>query len=165
MSETAMSDPDVEIMLSISGGGISRDKMLVNVSEKFNRRILPESFEKDIERIWRERQAKNPKLWNGSKFRLASAVQTNDTVTLDLGITGYKDFIGTNWSPRANELLQLGLEKKQNSQTFMSDALGVGSIVETNDHFFILIRRTEECGEAVGLLDIPGGHPEPQVLT
>ena len=45
----------------------------------------------------------------------------------------------------------------------MSDALGVGAFVLTSDDYVTFIRRSERVGEAQGLWDIPGGHPEPEV--
>ena len=39
----------------------------------------------------------------------------------------------------------------------------MGALVETADNYTILLKRSEHCGEAVGLYDIPGGHPEPKV--
>ena len=38
---------------------------------KFDGRHLPERLENQIESIWAKRKEQNPKLWNGSKFRLA----------------------------------------------------------------------------------------------
>ena len=45
----------------------------------------------------------------------------------------------------------------------MSDALGVGALVETADHQVVFLKRSENLAEEPGLWDIPGGHPEPQV--
>jgi len=87
----------------------------------------------------------------------------NVQVIFNIGITSYKDFISTNWSPHATELSQLGLSHHSNSQAYMSDALGVGSLVVTDDNQVILLKRSEHLAEAAGLWDIPGGHPEPKV--
>ena len=46
----------------------------------------------------------------------------------------------------------------------MSDALGVGAFLESSDGQVVLMKRGEHLAEAAGLWDIPGGHPEPQVL-
>ena len=37
----------------------------------FDRKPLPVKFEKQIQIIWEKRKEQNPKLWNGTKFRLA----------------------------------------------------------------------------------------------
>ena len=156
-------DTDVEIMLQIEGKPIPRDRIHVHLSGDYNRKKLPVDLENKIDSCWTARLKKNPKLWNGTKFRLESAKQHNDLVTMNIGITSYKDFIGTNWSPNAQDYKEMGGAHYQNPQAHFSDALGVGAMVETKDNHFILLRRSQQCGEAVGLLDIPGGHPEPQV--
>ena len=160
-------DKEVEIMYIVPNGDFyAKDQVHIRLCDTFNRKTLPEKFENDIHRTWSERLAANPKLWNGTKFRIESTVQDRNSngVTFNLGITSYKDFIGTNWSPDARQILELGLKDFGNSQAYMSDALGVGSLVQTSDDYFILLRRSDQCGEAVGQLDIPGGHPEPKVF-
>jgi len=54
------------------------------------------------------RVAANPTLWNGSKFRIASVTELVSDVTFNLGVTSYRDFIGTNWALDAKHLRQLG---------------------------------------------------------
>jgi len=49
-------------------------------------------------------------------------------------------------------------------QAYMSDALGVGAFLESSDGQVVLLKRGEHLAEAPGLWDIPGGHPEPQVM-
>ena len=63
--------------------------------------------------------------FNGTKFRIDDAYEESGKTIFHLGITCYKDFIGTNWSPRTKEIQQLGISKCGNSHAFMSDALGV----------------------------------------
>ena len=159
-------DKDVQIMYIVpSGNFYSSSHVNVRLSSAYNRKKLPDNLEENINRIWAERLTVNPRLWNGTKFRIDSVEQLpgDGGVIFNLGITSYKDFIGTNWAPNAKELCSLGLKDHNNSQIYMSDALGVGSLVQTADDCFILLRRSRHCGEAVGLLDIPGGHPEPKV--
>lgn len=157
-------DKDVEIMFSaLPTSNITRDKLRVRLSPEYNRKAMPEKLEGEIQKVWISRQKENPRLWNGTKFRIDEAHEENGCVTFDLGITCYKDFLGTNWSPKAKEILQLGTSDLQNSHAYMSDALGVGALVETCDHYAILLKRSDHCAEAVGLYDIPGGHPEPKV--
>ena len=157
-------DEDVEIMFTTHPGQIiSRDKLVVKLSPSYNRKIMSDPMESEIEKNWQKRVEENPRMWNGTKFRIDDAYEENGKTIFHLGITCYKDFIGTNWSPRTKEIQQLGISKCGNSHAFMSDALGVGALVETADNYTILLKRSEHCGEAVGLYDIPGGHPEPKV--
>lgn len=160
-------DPDVTLMFTVSNGKpVPREKLHVALSKDFNRKTLPAPHENHISQIWDLRVKMNPKLYNGSKFRIDSVVckEEDGSVTFNLGITDYKDFIGTNWSPDAKKYRGYGERDHGNTQAYFSDALGVGSLVRTADDHAIFLRRSEHCGEAVGLLDIPGGHPEPKVV-
>ena len=160
-------DRAVEIMFAAQATQtITRNKLKVKLSASYNRRALPDAImEAEIDKIWQRRMNENPKMWNGTKFRIDDVVEENGDVYFHLGITCYKDFIGTNWSPHAKDILQRGKSDFGNSHAYMSDALGVGALVETSDNHTILLKRSEHCGEAVGLYDIPGGHPEPKVRT
>jgi len=96
---------------------IKMDTLLkVMLSVGYNRKPLPASHEAAIDEIWNSRLQGNPTLWNGSKFRIASVTDGSDGVTFNLGITSYKDFIGTNWSPNAKTLRRLGDQDYANSQ-------------------------------------------------
>ncbi|XP_042349465.1 uridine diphosphate glucose pyrophosphatase NUDT22 isoform X2 [Plectropomus leopardus] len=85
-------------------------------------------------------------------------------LTLRLGLTCYKDYLGTNWSCRAAELRQRGEADLGDPLALLSQPLGVGGVLCTNDGQVVLIRRSQRVAEAGGLLDIPGGHPEPKVV-
>lgn len=154
------------IMYAVPKGQfVNRTKLKVKMSPEFNRKTLPNEHESTLDELWQERMKLNPKLWNGTKFRIESVDQMGPSPVFNLGLTDYKDFICTNWSPNAKLYHELGENDFNNSQAYMSDALGVGSLVETSDNYMILLRRSAHVGEAVGLWDIPGGHPEPQVFT
>lgn len=84
-------------------------------------------------------------------------------LTLRLGLTCYKDYLGTNWSHRVAELRQLGETEFGDPLALLAQPLGVGAILCTDDDQVVLIRRSQRVAEAGGLLDIPGGHPEPKV--
>ncbi|XP_033125913.1 uridine diphosphate glucose pyrophosphatase NUDT22-like isoform X2 [Anneissia japonica] len=158
-------DEEVSVLYQASSGGIRRDQIEVALSREFNRKI--HSFhEPGIDVLWQEKLKENPRLFNGSKFRLHSIQEKKSkNVYIELGVTGYKDFLGTNWSKNAKEMLRLGEEEHGNKQAYMSDALGVGAFLQTKDGFVVFIRRSQHVGEAQGLWDIPGGHPEPEELV
>ncbi|XP_022096977.1 nucleoside diphosphate-linked moiety X motif 22-like [Acanthaster planci] len=163
-----MTNMDVEFTLDFVAPkfpGIPPSKLQVQLCKDYNRKLLP-SNETNIDRIWELRRKNNPKLYNGSKFRFhtikaGSFGEDSCSVTFCLGLTGYKDFIGTNWADNAAELSALGKKDFANSQAYMADALGVSAFVQTQDDLVIFIRRSASVGEAQGLWDIPGGHPEP----
>jgi hypothetical protein len=157
-------DPHVVIMYAVPRGKfVGRTKLRVRLSSDFNRKPLPPDFEDCLDQLWNEKKALNPKLWNGTKFRIESVEHEGNNPVFNLGLSDYKDFICTNWSPNAKLYHELGEKHHNNTQAYMSDALGVGSLVETSDGFMILLKRSAHVGEAVGLWDIPGGHPEPEV--
>lgn len=158
-------DDDVVIMYTPITKPIARSNLKVNLADTYNRRSLPSSHEHNINEIWNARVRQNATLWNGTKFRLDSVVDDAESATFNLGITSYKDFIGTNWSPDAELYRRLGTTDFDNTQAYMSDALGVGSLLETADDQVVFLKRSENCAEAPGLWDIPGGHPEPRVLN
>lgn len=85
-------------------------------------------------------------------------------LTLRLGLTCYKDYLGTNWSCRVAELRQRGEAEFGDALALLAQPLGVGGVLCTADGQVVLIRRSQKVAEAGGLLDIPGGHPEPKVV-
>ncbi|KAI9514699.1 hypothetical protein NQZ68_031587 [Dissostichus eleginoides] len=85
-------------------------------------------------------------------------------LTLRLGLTCYKDYLGTNWSCRVAELRQRGEAEFGDTLALLAQPLGVGGVLCTADGQVVLIRRSQKVAEAGGLLDIPGGHPEPKVV-
>lgn len=130
--------------------------------------------------------SKEPWLFNGSKFRLHSFCSASSSssssqgiteaelpshsdpesgplLTLRLGLTCYKDYLGTNWSCRAAELRRRGEAEFGDPLALLAQPLGVGGVLCTGDGRVVFIRRSQKVAEAGGLLDIPGGHPEPKV--
>lgn len=85
-------------------------------------------------------------------------------LTLSLGLTCYKDYLGTNWSCKVAELRQRGEAEFGDPLALLAQPLGVGAVLCTADGKVVLIRRSQKVAEAGGLLDIPGGHPEPKVV-
>lgn len=121
--------------------------------------------EDPIDIVWKHRVKENPRLFNATKFRIHS-VKTGDdnNVNMSLGVTDYKEFLGTNWAPYAQYLQSKGKELHGNAQVFLSDALGVGASVITKDNFLIFLCRSQHCAEAPGTWDVPGGHAEPKEI-
>ncbi|KAM3613330.1 uncharacterized protein V6R79_024341 [Siganus canaliculatus] len=85
-------------------------------------------------------------------------------LTLRLGLTCYKDYLGTNWSFQVAELRQMGEAEFNDPLALLAQPLGVGAVLCTVDSQVVLIRRSQKVAEAGGLLDIPGGHPEPKAV-
>lgn len=84
-------------------------------------------------------------------------------LNLQLGLTCYKDFLGTNWSQETVNIQERGQVEFGDPKAFLAQPLGVGAVLVTSDGQVVLLRRSQKVAEAAGLLDIPGGHPEPKV--
>ncbi|XP_055521774.1 uridine diphosphate glucose pyrophosphatase NUDT22 isoform X1 [Leucoraja erinacea] len=155
-------DPDITLLLQCpEPGGWSQDRVQAELSPDNNRRPLPK-HEPTIAAAWDSRRRDKPWLFNGAKFRFHSARRRGELLALRLGLTCYRDYLGTNWSPEAPALQRRGLEDLGDSQAYMADPLGVGAMMFTADHSFVFLRRSQEVAEAAGQVDIPGGHPEPK---
>ncbi|KAJ8308339.1 hypothetical protein KUTeg_013213 [Tegillarca granosa] len=129
-----MNDPEVNIMFSVPGKHlIGEVATRVHISPDFNRKKIPRE-EDYIESTWVQRTNENPKLYNGSKFRVDSVLYNGNTLELNIGLTCYRDFLGTNWSSNASSLQKLGEKNHNNTQAYMSDAMGVGAFVKTSDN-------------------------------
>lgn len=62
--------------------------------------------------------------WSFNPLLLIFTILFVHRVTLNLGLTCYKDFLGTNFSPSARRIQDLGLRQCNNSQYHMADPLG-----------------------------------------
>ncbi|KPP71963.1 Nucleoside diphosphate-linked moiety X motif 22-like [Scleropages formosus] len=93
-----------------------------------------------------------------------TAVKKDTVLTMQLGLTCYKDFLGTNWSKNVKELMREGEIQFGNPESFLAQPLGVGAVLQTMDNHVVFLRRSQKVAEAPGLLDIPGGHPEPKAV-
>ncbi|XP_023667334.1 uridine diphosphate glucose pyrophosphatase NUDT22 isoform X2 [Paramormyrops kingsleyae] len=85
-------------------------------------------------------------------------------LTLHLGLTCYKDFLGTNWSKNVGDLVRRGTNQFGDPSSLLAQPLGVGAVLRTSDNLVVFLRRSQKVAEASGLLDIPGGHPEPKAV-
>ncbi|XP_053179416.1 uridine diphosphate glucose pyrophosphatase NUDT22 [Scomber japonicus] len=98
-----------------------------------------------------------------SKDKNTDDQEATALLTLRLGLTCYKDYLGTNWSCRVAELRRRG-EELGDPLALLAQPLGVGGVLCTGDGQVVLIRRSQKVAEAGGQLDIPGGHPEPKLV-
>uniref|UniRef100_A0A3Q2DU68 Nudix (nucleoside diphosphate linked moiety X)-type motif 22 n=1 Tax=Cyprinodon variegatus TaxID=28743 RepID=A0A3Q2DU68_CYPVA len=187
-------DPEVSILLDCAQWrGLLEDQVQVELSDRFNRQTDP-LLEQHIGEVWTQRLTKEPWLFNGAKFRLHSFrlasperlhcdgsdghlceqrrdgaaegdhVDINGGCLVQLGLTCYKDYLGTNWSCKVAELRRRGQKEFGDSLALLAQPLGVGAVLCTCDGQVVFIRRSQKVAEAGGLLDIPGGHPEPKAV-
>ncbi|XP_054381692.1 uridine diphosphate glucose pyrophosphatase NUDT22 isoform X2 [Pongo abelii] len=161
-------DPEVTLLLQCPGGGLPQEQIQAELSPAHDRRPLP-CGEEAITAIWETRLKAQPWLFDAPKFRLHSATlapigSRGPQLLLRLGLTSYRDFLGTNWSSSAAWLRQQGATDWGDTQAYLADPLGVGAALATADDFLVFLRRSWQVAEAPGLVDVPGGHPEPQAL-
>uniref|UniRef100_A0A8C2W1I2 Nudix hydrolase 22 n=1 Tax=Chinchilla lanigera TaxID=34839 RepID=A0A8C2W1I2_CHILA len=161
-------DPEVSLLLQCPPGGLPQEQVRVELSPAHDRQPLP-GVDKTIAAIWESRRQTQPWLFNAPKFRLHSATlaptdSPGPQLLLRLGLTSYRDFLGTNWASSASWLRQQGAIDRNDKQAYLADPLGVGAILVTANNFLVFLRRSWQVAEAPGLVDVPGGHPEPQAL-
>lgn len=148
---------------------LSREEVCVQFSKEFDN-ISDPWIKENVDTIWAAQTKENQRIYNASKFRFAGVTFSTDTdvthhVTLNIGLTSYKDLMATNCHSFGRKLKDYGLEKYSDSNSCLSHALGVGSLLLTNDKQFLFMKRALWTGEDKGKLDRPGGHPEPDNIT
>ncbi|CAL4903187.1 unnamed protein product [Urochloa decumbens] len=165
-------DPGTAFKLLLScPAGLPRSRVLVKFGQSFDRIPHPDAaLEESISEIWNQRLQRNPSLYNGTKFRYGgNAVQYKDDskqeyhVSLHLGLTDYRTFVGTNLNPLWEKFLVPSEDDPVRCQ-HMSNPLGNGAIVETSDQKIIVLQRSHNVGEFPGYYVFPGGHSEPQEI-
>lgn len=157
----------MSLLLQCPPGGLPEEQVQAELSPAYDRRPLP-GGDKAIAAVWESRLQAQPWLFDAPKFRLHSATLAptglqGPQLLLRLGLTSYRDFLGTNWASSAACLRQQGAVDWDDKQAYLADPLGVGAALTTADDFLVFLRRSRQVAEAPGLVDVPGGHPEPQV--
>lgn len=150
------------------GFGIGEEEVAIEFGAPFNRAAHPTDGEIDI--AWRAKLLESPKMWDALKFRLASleAHKGSDgpAVTIRLGVTSYKDYVGTNAdgvpAARLASLRADGRANHADAHAHESRALGVETILETSDGNFVVLRRSAGVATFRGVFNGPSGHPEPK---
>lgn len=126
---------------------------------------------------WAAAVAARPATYNATKFRLEGAFVTpavegnsggdgasaaaaaGATVTLQLGLTDYRTYVGTHLGARDSPLAFWGHTRH------LALALGNAAVVVTSDGRVPLLRRSSAVAEGHGRYVVPGGHPEPSAMT
>ena len=151
----------MEVSSYISQGkGVLEDQVDVDFNIARYAMVETEESRDMINMIWKRKTESNPRLFNQSKYRLAgeSFQEEEGRVSLQVGVTDYKDHVGTNLSEQVDEYLGEG------DQRFgmMSQCVGVGGGVVTTDDKVIMVETAAWKGEGGCSVDRPGGHAEPE---
>jgi len=119
-----------------------------------------------IEAVWRARLEKNPRLFDAPKYRLARVRCSEDPsraqhCTLDIGLTSYREYLGTHTSEDLEAYVNGGEHAHGDGSAHLSCALGVETVLLTADEHIVLLRRSQAVATHAGLYNGPSGHPEP----
>ena len=153
MAATEISVRAYEVVAEIPHG-IRESDLHVNCCTDYDRVASTPENEANIDKIWKDRITSNPSLFNGTKFRFHSVDMRSDQPTIQLGITDYKTYLGTNLSSAWSNL----------DQSNLASPLGNAAIVETTDEQIVLLKRSGNVGECPHTVVMPGGHPEPEMV-
>ena len=160
---------DTVQMFCLNGKAVTKDMVFVEWDEKYNMKHHL-SLHPLIEELWFKKSENSIRLFNASKFRFHQIIESRQDNTLSsvkflLGTTSYKEFIGTNCAPFADKLVMDGINDYSDPGSYLSNPVGVGGLLETDEKDLVFIRRSNTCAEMPGLIDRPGGHPEPDVIV
>ncbi|XP_021844888.1 nudix hydrolase 9 isoform X1 [Spinacia oleracea] len=173
MAESGSSDvnPRLPYKLVLScPSGLLPSQVSVIFNKSFDRIPHPDvHLENSVAEIWDQRARQNSSLYNGKKFRYGGhAFHTSDAdhennchMYLNLGLTDYRTFMGTNLNPFWEKFLVQSEDETVRCQ-HTSNPLGNGGIVETSDGKILVLKRSNNVGEFPGHFVFPGGHPEPE---
>lgn len=130
----------------------SEDHVAARLSETARRR-LP-TIEARIESVWEAEQASQAErlLFDGRLARLVHIGANPDHLRLDLGVTTYREFLGTNVDDGA------GVHRA--GADLLADPLGVSAIVQTADGYLLFGRRSAKVAVHGGYLHCFGGVVE-----
>ena len=142
---------------------VTRESLRVDYDRRHDRKPHRDDDE-NIGRAWLAATEKNPRIFDGSKFRLHRiALDAHGDVVIELGLTGYREYLGTNRLPAAalRQLEADGQADHANPRAHLSDALGCETVLLTADDQVVLLRRSSSVATHGGLHNGPSGHPEP----
>lgn len=154
VAEATTNNRAFEVLLALPHG-ISESGLTVTCCRQNDRQQSTPDNERSIDTIWKDRIASDSSLFNGSKFRFENVQYASSSLTvLNLGITDYKSFLGTNLATHWQQLQPQAL----------ASPLGNAAIVETSDRKVVLLQRSGNVGEMPHTIVMPGGHPEPEMV-
>ncbi|KAH9138362.1 hypothetical protein AeRB84_017318 [Aphanomyces euteiches] len=163
---TTMRRRCVSFVGATSGAAFSCSQVAIALSSVHNRSVHPSAeLERNIEDVWAGKLEKNPHLFNGTKFRLASMQVAPHALHMQWGLTDYKTYIGLCSRCEVVEKLKAdGASERQDHTVYLSNKIGVAAALVTSDNKVCFLKRSQNVGAYPNMMDVPGGHPEPQAL-
>jgi 8-oxo-dGTP pyrophosphatase MutT (NUDIX family) len=136
--------------------GFAEHQIRTTWSERY--RDIPVEVAPLVAEAWdtakREAEAKGRHLFSGAMARLNCWSVTNGVLSLDLGPTDYREFVGTNL--RHPELAT------QFGRDALACPLGISIAVRTADKRIVVQQRSEAVFEYPGFFHVCGGNVEPK---
>ena len=168
----AVTEPQFELLF-VCPSPLHESQCGVVLDERYQRQLHAPT-EHRIEELWQAKLASNARIFNGTKFRLAGwefrqrpscgEVGVDAQLLLQLGLTDYREYIGTNLRP-TQELIDLKeagqAQHSGDPNACLSNALGVETMLITADGAMVLLQRSGAVATHTGLYNGPSGHPEP----
>ena len=149
--------PTFDVMLT---GRFSMDQVRVIWRPTAGRRPQP-AIDALIAINWERRMAdaavRGAQLFAGPLCRLAATAVADGTLTLTLGPTDYRDFLGTN----VDGLAEVQAREPTDWRLFLADPLGVCATIVTADGWLLVMERGPRVAEYPGWYSVVGGHPTP----
>ncbi|RQM10883.1 hypothetical protein B5M09_011909 [Aphanomyces astaci] len=153
----------VSFLDATSGAAYTRSQVNIELSSVHNRRVHPSgALEQSIHDVWAAKLANNPRLFNGTKFRLAAFTATPTSLHMEWGLTDYKTYLGL--CSRCDVVSSLATPPNQDTTIYLSNKIGVAGALLTADDKVCFLKRSSVVGAYPNMLDVPGGHPEPEVI-
>ena len=117
---------------------------------------FPTEHRQAVLSYWDRLLASRPQanLYDGPLCRLEEFRVVDDVLVLTLGRTRYRDLLYSN----AHAQVLAAADRAD----LLSRALGVSAVVKTADKQIVLLQRSQHVGEAPGMLDVVGGHIQPE---
>ncbi|KAF0754114.1 hypothetical protein AaE_005455 [Aphanomyces astaci] len=151
----------VSFLDATSGAAYTRSQVNIELSSVHNRRVHPSgALEQSIHDVWAAKLANNPRLFNGTKFRLAAFTATPTRLHMEWGLTDYKTYLGL--CSRCDVVSSLATPPNQDTTIYLSNKIGVAGALLTADDKVCFLKRSSVVGAYPNMLDVPGGHPEPE---
>ncbi|EQC38821.1 hypothetical protein SDRG_03780 [Saprolegnia diclina VS20] len=151
----------VESFLVGGRGPLGQDRVCIALSPQGNRRKhASRELEDAMEKLWDDKLAAQPHLFNGAKFRLASSALTSTGLQMTWGLTSYKEYISTCSRPEI--VATLRRDGGENPRQHLSMKVGVAAALVTSDKHVVFLQRSNAVGAYPNMADVPGGHPEPE---
>lgn len=123
-------------------------------------------IKKKIEKEWNKKKIKNRKIFSNPIYRLSGYSVKNDNLILELGLTNYKELVGTNYISFSdknffNFIKKVGL-KEGDPYKYFSMALSVGAVIETKDGYILITRRGERVESYKNVFHTIAGQTDPR---